>query len=295
MMNSPKPLYKTLIIGTEGFLGANFFRLYSSFFNHIPPIQRRGIENSIQLEDPRIENWNIAWNDYDYAIVCAAVTNVARCQANKAYCYKCNLEGTISLCYQLLDKRIIPILFSSDYVFDGKSGNYSEESEKNPLNVYGETKDRLEEKLKRLFPDNFIVLRLSKVYSLRRIENDFVIQISEAMKRGDEYKAAGDQIFSPVHVMDVINSTILLQNDSQRGLFNIAGRECVSRYQIASRLSKIGRKPDLIRKISLEDLSEPFDRPKNTTLDCCKFLKLFPYKFSSILDDLSKMRETSVC
>src|SRR5262245_9442910 len=71
-------------------------------------------------------------------IHCAALTRTPDCQANQSLARKLNVEVTALLAELAAD---IPfILFSTDLVFDGRTGNYDESAPPNPLSVYAETK-----------------------------------------------------------------------------------------------------------------------------------------------------------
>jgi dTDP-4-dehydrorhamnose reductase len=73
---------------------------------------------------------------WDLIVHCAAYTDVARAEIEKSLCYRTNVVGT-----HMLSKLNIPMLYiSTEYVFDGYQGNYSEEDIPNPLNFYALTK-----------------------------------------------------------------------------------------------------------------------------------------------------------
>jgi len=71
---------------------------------------------------------------------CAALRQSPDCQANPALAQKLNVDVTRHLCE--LARDIPFIFFSSDLVFDGRTGDYDETSPVNPLSVYAQTKVR---------------------------------------------------------------------------------------------------------------------------------------------------------
>src|ERR1035438_6740711 len=71
-------------------------------------------------------------------IHCAAITIVGDAQKNPALARRVNVEVTKLLAE--LAAEIQLVFFSTDLVFDGRKGNYSESDAANPLHVYGETK-----------------------------------------------------------------------------------------------------------------------------------------------------------
>ena len=75
----------------------------------------------------------------DIIINCAAYTNVDGSEINKDLAHQVNVEGLRNL-IQLSDINTYLIQISSDYVFDGDSGPYSEDEHTFPVNYYGKTK-----------------------------------------------------------------------------------------------------------------------------------------------------------
>lgn len=73
---------------------------------------------------------------YNLIIHCAAYTDVLKAEDQKDLCYKTNVIGTRNMA-----SLGIPIIYiSTEYVFDGEKGNYSEEDYPNPQNFYSLTK-----------------------------------------------------------------------------------------------------------------------------------------------------------
>jgi len=74
--------------------------------------------------------------DFDLIVHCAAFTDLVRAETEKELCYQTNVIGTRNLA-----SLGIPMLYiSTEYVFDGEKGNYSEEDYPNPQNFYALTK-----------------------------------------------------------------------------------------------------------------------------------------------------------
>ena len=73
-----------------------------------------------------------------YFIHLAAMTGIENCNNNLGCAFNTNVKGTIRLCEAFGAFRFHYI--STDYVFDGEHGDYSEEFTPNPLSYYAETK-----------------------------------------------------------------------------------------------------------------------------------------------------------
>ena len=78
----------------------------------------------------------------DLVINLAALTNVDFCESNHKLAKEININGVKNI-YDSFEGKIIHI--STDYVFDGLNGPYSEKDQVNPISIYGKTKLKSEE------------------------------------------------------------------------------------------------------------------------------------------------------
>ncbi len=118
---------KILLTGGSGRLGSMLTQM--RFFDYVPTRKEMDISNSESV-DKYTKNLDI-----DLIVHAAAIPNTLDTKEAMNSLYEVNVIGT----YNLLG--IAPILFiSSEYVFDGKKGMYTETDSVNPLNFYGRTK-----------------------------------------------------------------------------------------------------------------------------------------------------------
>ncbi len=71
-------------------------------------------------------------------INCAGYSDALAAESNRRECWKLNVSAVQQLAYNLPRFRLVHI--SSDYVFDGATGNYEESEPPSPVNFYGVTK-----------------------------------------------------------------------------------------------------------------------------------------------------------
>ena len=86
----------------------------------------------------------------------AAYTSVIGAESKQKICWDTNVAGTANLVGACLERNLKLIFISSDYVFDGCSGNYGIDSHRSPINFYGKTKS-IGEDLVRILPEHLIV------------------------------------------------------------------------------------------------------------------------------------------
>ena len=90
-------------------------------------------------------------------IHCASLTNVDKCEIEKDATEKINVLSTKYLVECVDNKDIKLIYISTDAVYDGVRGDFSENDKVNPLNYYGQSK--YEGELEIAKKENFLIFR----------------------------------------------------------------------------------------------------------------------------------------
>jgi len=170
-----------------------------------------------------------------HAIIhCAAITVVADAQKSPALARRVNVETT-----QLLSELAaeIPfVFFSTDLVFDGGKGNYSETDAVNPLHVYGETKLAAEQCV--LANPRHLIVRTSinGGVSLSGARS-FNEQLRRSMQQaGTAMTLFTDEFRCPIPATETARAVWELLGKECAGLYHLAGAEKLSRLQIAQAL-----------------------------------------------------------
>ena len=114
---------KILIIGGSGKIG----KLFN--FKNSKTFHKNKVKNGIKFN---LIKDNIVYQLKKYninkVVILSAISDPDICLKNKKYSNIINVEKTIQLIDILINKNIYFIFFSSEYIFDGKIGNYSEKS-----------------------------------------------------------------------------------------------------------------------------------------------------------------------
>ena len=166
------------------------------------------------------------------------------------------------------------VFFSTDLVFDGRKGNYTEPDAANPLHLYGETKLAAEE----------IVLKNPRHLVVRTSLNGGVSPsgnraFNEQLRRSMQHAGQGMKLFTdefrcPVPAVETARAVWELALKNCAGLYHVAGAEKLSRWQIGQLLLK--RWPEVTAKIesgSAKDFPGP-PRALDTSLDIAKAQKV---------------------
>ena len=93
----------------------------------------------------------------DYVIHAAAMTHVDKCEEDPDTCNSVNVHGTNNILKTCEKYGSHLIFISTDFIFDGKNGSYSENSEPNPLSIYGMSKWNAEKLIRTSTIDSSIV------------------------------------------------------------------------------------------------------------------------------------------
>jgi len=132
-----------------------------------------------------------------------------------------------------LTRRGIHILFmSSQFVFDGVKGDYTEDDLPNPILLYGKQKVEIERYLEHN-SDNWVVLRLSKaIGDSPRDGSLFPNWVDSALAGRPSFHCATDQKLSPILAADVVEAIVRVMALTLRGVFHLAGRRGYRRIDL---------------------------------------------------------------
>jgi dTDP-4-dehydrorhamnose reductase len=200
-------------------------------------------------------------------IHCAALSQSPDCQANPGLARQINVEATARLAGLAHD---IPLVFfSSDLVFDGRSGNYDEAAPVNPLSVYAETKVAAEQVV--LANPRHTVVRTSlNGGASPRGNRAFNEQMRLAWQAGRSVNLFADEFRSPIAAEVTARAVWELVARNRPGLYHLAGSERLSRWEIGQLLAARWPQlqPRMVRTSLREYVGAP--RPPDTTLNCAK-------------------------
>jgi dTDP-4-dehydrorhamnose reductase len=152
------------------------------------------------------------------------------------------------------------VFFSSDMVFDGRTGGYTEDSVTAPVMPYGAMKAQAEALLRAEHP-GAVIIRTSLLVG----ESGIMLRPAyecEALVRGQSVLLYRDEWRSPTDVDDVARAAWELCTLEVAGIYHVAGPERLSRLELGRLLCTLNRfDPGLIR-----EGARPAERPRDTSL-----------------------------
>ncbi|MDG7008047.1 MAG: SDR family oxidoreductase [Nitrososphaerota archaeon] len=266
---------RLLILGANGFVGNLAARMAAvqdkvvGTYNVRPgPLTScKWVKLSLPRDEHKLESI-VTITSPDVVINAIAYANVDECETHRSVAYYLNTAFPEKLAEVCISQGIPVLHFSTDYVFDGERGGYTEEDAPNPVNYYGRTKRDGEKAILRE-PRN-VVLRTSSVYTLGP-GSRFVDFVLHSLKSGSKLNLFSDIRSSPTYGQDVAKSTLLLVDKKLEGIYHVSGPSCVSRYEFGLLLAQeFGYDTGSIRAVSFTTDSRYAVRPKNTCLSSLK-------------------------
>ena len=207
-------------------------------------------------------------------IHCAALSRSPACDADPALARKVNVEITALLAE--LAAEIPFVFFSSDLVFDGAAGNYDEQAPVNPLSVYAETKVAAEQVVLRNLRHTVVRTSLNSGPSPtgdRAVDE----QVRKAWQGGKTLRLFTDEFRCPIPAAVTARTVWELMGQNRPGVYHIAGRERLSRWEIGQILAASW--PELTPRMQPASLTEAVGsrRPPDTSLNCAKVQALLSF------------------
>lgn len=211
----------------------------------------------------------------DHVINAAAFTFVDECEAKKEFVMTVNGQANGDLAEICNNLSCHLTYFSTDYVFDGtKEGEYTEDDETSPINVYGQSK-LLGEQLIQQNTDKFYIVRTSWLFGMHG--SNFVTTMLDLAKKGEQIKVVDDQIGKPTYSHDLAGGIFDMIHDStlQSGIYHLVNEHKTSWYHFAKKIfdATNSNNVNLVR-ISSDSLDRAAKRPHNCALTNLKLPKL---------------------
>jgi dTDP-4-dehydrorhamnose reductase len=163
------------------------------------------------------------------------------------------------------------VALSSDLVFDGRRGNYTEDDSPNPIMAYGQAKADMENALLSMGSDVAIV-RTSLILTLEPM-GKHAAWIVDALRLGQGRNLFTDELRCPIWSDQLAAALLELATLDFRGLLHVAGPEVIHRYALGLALvSYFGLDASFITPaLSAES---GLNRPLDCSLDCSRAYRL---------------------
>jgi dTDP-4-dehydrorhamnose reductase len=286
---------KLLITGGSGFVGGHLmirakkkWDVYATYKSHT--FSLRGITPLFMNLEKKESIRSIITEVNPEAIIhCAAWSNVDGCEINHELAYRINMNATKVIAEECFNSGCRLLYISTDMVFDGENGNYSESDFPRPINVYGQSKLAGEEQVRNTCND-YVVARIALVYGPSVTgTNSFSEKIIKKIQRGETMNLFSDQYRTPILVYDLADALLELTENSFSGTIHLGGTVRVDRYKFGLRLAEIkGYSKDKFKPVLMSETDFVGPRPKDLSLNISRAKTLLS---SDLLDYKEGLKE----
>ena len=268
---------RVLVVGSNGLLGqkiSEFLVRGSGCAVTLTSVEEKPVREfpparylTLDVTSPKEVKNVVTGLEPDVIINCAAMTNVDACEVERETAWKINVEGVEHLidAARRVGARIFHV--SSDYVFDGRSGPYDEDDRPEPLSYYGKSKLASENALRSSGLDYFVARTMVLYGYAAGVKHNFALWLIQMLEKGESVRIVDDQYGNPTLADDLAHGLLSGVELGRTGIYNIAGRDIVSRYEFALTLARVfGFEQRLIVPISTDSLKQQAARPMKSGL-----------------------------
>jgi dTDP-4-dehydrorhamnose reductase len=239
---------KVLLLGSTGHLGR---LLTDALTGHSVRALSR---SELDIRDRAAVDRAVGASDAEGVILAAGMANADTCEDRPGDAYAVNVDGARYVAWAARGRRFIH--FSTDHIFDGKTGPYSEEDPPAPLSVYGRTKLESERIVRTIHPGSLVV-RTSLVFSA--VGRSFLSALREGTATVPCWT---DQIGTYTYGPDLARATVELLEIGQTGLWHVAGPDLFTRHEFALQVaSAFHLDPSRFRPVSIHEAPPRAPRP----------------------------------
>ncbi|MBU2018403.1 MAG: SDR family oxidoreductase [Bacteroidetes bacterium] len=294
---------KILITGSNGLLGQKIVKLCLS--RGLSFVATSNGENrnsncpkenyiSMDITNPAQVREVIGKTKPSFIAHTAAMTNVDQCEVNPKECEKINVLGTKLLFDEAQKINAHLQLLSTDFVFDGEKGNYSETDKVHPLSVYARSKVEAENVLLKSTYQNWSIVRTIIVYGTGEnlSRTNIVLWAREALKEEKPLNIVDDQFRAPTWAEDLAWGCLEIERRNETGIFHLSGPITRSILELVKEIADFyGLSTTNLNAISSKTLNQAAHRPPKTGFDLLKSrnqLGYDPLDIKEALDLLEK-------
>lgn len=290
-----------LVTGSNGLVGQKLVDLLaknkevnliatSRNFNKIEDVQGYSFE-LLDITNKTEVDYLISRYNPDTIINTASEANTDYCEDHRDEAWKINVEAMkyLSEAANRIGAHLIHL--STDFVFDGNNGPYSEENWPNPVSYYGYTKLEGEKVVEQL-ADKWSVVRTVLVYGVNfnMSRSNILLWAKNALENKQPIKVVNDQFRTPTLAEDLAHGCIEVALREKEGLYHISGNEYMSVYDIVMTIAEVfNYDKSLISTISTLDLNEKAKRPPRSGFVINKAINDLDYCPHSLREGLNAL------
>jgi dTDP-4-dehydrorhamnose reductase len=270
---------RILVTGASGLLGVNLtleaadqHTVFGQVNNNLIASDAFSVLKTDLLEPGAVKSL-LDETQPEWVVHCAAMANLESCEKDPVTAWNMNTKvpQILALECQKGGARLLHV--STDAVFDGLTGNYSEADFPNPLSTYAKTKYQAEIAVAQADP-NAIIARVNLFgwsLSRRRSLAEFFFN---NLSNGNPVMGFTDVYFCPLLVNDLAHIFLRMLGAGLKGLYHVLSVDAMSKYEFGVAIAqRFGFDPGLIKPASVNQSGLGAARSPNLTLQVDKLIR----------------------
>lgn len=232
-----------LVTGAQGFLGSNAGEFLRGKIDAVGQVRSGiapdafGSSAALDLTDADSVAQLVEETRPQVIFHSAAMSSHEACERDRSGAMLVNAQATQTLATAAAACGALMVYISTDAVFDGTRGSYTEEDEPNPFSVYGESKLAGEAAVREV-SDRHLILRTNffgwSPSGTRSILEFFV----NGFRSGTEMRGYTDFTVTSIYAPHLLSATADLIERGVTGTFHVASRDALSKYDFGLKVAK---------------------------------------------------------
>jgi dTDP-4-dehydrorhamnose reductase len=223
----------------------------------------------------------------------AALSDVDFCEENPDAAFLVNSESVAYLATAAREAGSFLLQVSTDYVFDGEKGSYSELDPPHPVNMYGNSKLQGERAAVFIGEGLWSIARPSVIFGWGRPHRpNAATYVFEKLSKHETVRMVQDQYSSPTFNTNLAAMLVEVAERKIPGILHTAGATRLNRYELALRVAeKLGLDKKLILPTAAGDIPWKAKRPKDSSLIVARAASILSWKPLPITDSLDQFQK----
>ena len=280
-----------LVTGAAGFLGTNVLRAAAAQDRDVVAavhvghacVATAGLVQA-DLTDKAVVREMIAAIRPEWVLNCAALANLDECESDPDKARAMNVTAPANLAAACAEFGARLVQVSTDSVFDGNRGMYSEDDIPSPVNVYANSKLEGERVVREALPRSLVV-RTNFIGLPVKGGAGLAEWIAKSVEAGTPIDGFDDVIFSPLLATTLAERIFDMMDARLQGLYHLGAGDSISKYDLAvSIASAMGHANAKIGRTSVAGSQMKVRRPLNTSLSSKRVEKALGMTMPTVLD-----------
>ena len=283
---------RVLVIGASGFIGSYLVKRFSVSHDVMGTCLSKPWKGLVHMDMCDEASIAAVFSRFkpETVIIAAAVPNVDFCEQNNDVSYRVNVAGVRNVADACRKSGSKIVFFSTDYIFDGKSGPYDENAAPTPINYYGLNKLEGEGIVREV--EKHLIVRTTIVYGWEQVSKNFADKFIKSLRAGQPFKVPTDQFGNPTYVENLTKAVQEMVEKDRQGIYNVSGSEYCNRYDFALRIAEIfNLDKKLVIGVTTAELNQPAKRPLRAGFKVEKFRRELSTKLLNIDEGLRLMKK----